>query len=127
MESSLPAPIAPLVVLVDDDPAVRTALALTIELEGYRVATCPDVAALLAFDLPTARACLVIDERLPDGSGLTALTQLRADGCGLPAALITSHPSRRFRQAAAAAGAPILEKPLIEDGLITWVRAAAPH
>lgn len=114
-------------VLVDDDPAVRTALAFSIEMEGYRVATCPDAKTLLAFDLPKTGACLVIDERLPDGSGLKALAELRAAGCGLPAALITSHPNRRFRSEAAQAGAPILEKPLIEDGLITWIRTAAPR
>lgn len=112
--------------IVDDDPAVRQALAFTVELEGYAVATCAGAAALLAFDLPATRACLVIDERLPDGSGLKALAQLRAAGCQLPAAMITSHPNRRFRQAAHSAGAPVLEKPLIEDGLIGWIRTVAP-
>jgi FixJ family two-component response regulator len=114
------------VVVVDDDPAVRAALAFTIELEGYQVATCADAATLLAFDLPQSRACLVIDERLPDGSGLSTLARLREQGCWLPAALITSHPSRRFRHAAAQSNAPVLEKPLLEDGLITWIRTAAP-
>ena len=118
---------APLVVVVDDDPAVRRALAFTIEMEGFQVATCPDAAALLAFNLPTADACLVIDERLSDGSGLGALSRLRAGGCRLPAAMITSHPTRHFRHAAAQVGAPVLEKPLIEDGLMTWIRTVACH
>lgn len=114
-------------VLVDDDPAVRTALAFSLEMEGYRVATCGDAAGLLTLKLPRTGACLVIDERLPDRSGLEALAELRATGCALPAAMITSHPSQRFRLDAARAGAPVLEKPLIEDGLITWIRAAAPQ
>lgn len=127
MSNPLPAPATPLVVVVDDDPAVRSALAFSIEMEGYRVATCSDAATLLAFDLPKNGACLVIDERLPDGSGLKALSQLRAAGCALPAAMMTSHPSPLFRKAAARAGAPILEKPLMEDGLMVWIRAATPH
>lgn len=126
--SNFASPLAPpLVVVVDDDPAVRTALAFSIEMEGYRVATCADAATLLALDLPKTDACLVIDERLSDGSGLGALAELRAGGCALPAAMMTSHPSPRFRSAAARAGAPILEKPLIEDGLMIWIRTAAPH
>ncbi|MBS0361493.1 MAG: response regulator [Proteobacteria bacterium] len=120
---SMPVP-APLVVVVDDDPAVRTALAFSIEMEGYRVATCDNAATLLAFDLPLSGACLVIDERLPDGSGLETLAKLRAAGCALPAAVITSHPNRLFRHQAARVNAPILEKPLIEDGLIRWIREA---
>lgn len=127
MSSPQSASSPPLVVICDDDPAVRTALALTVELAGYRVALCPDASTLLAFDLPCGGACLVIDERLPDGSGLQALQRLRAAGCHLPAALVTSHPNREFRRHAAMAGAPVLEKPLIEDGLITWIRAAAPR
>jgi len=127
MTDSRPALSAPLVVIVDDDAAVRAALAFTVELDGYSVVTCPDAAALLALDLPAKRGCLILDERLPDISGLAALAQLRLAGCRLPAVLITSHPNRRLRQAAQRAGAPILEKPLMEDGLIAWVRAAAPQ
>jgi hypothetical protein len=38
--------------------------------------------------------------------------------------LITSHPGAELRAAAGRARVPILEKPLLEDGLITWIRAA---
>src|SRR3569623_3681645 len=115
-------PAAPLVVIVDDDPAVCAARAFTVELEGYLVATCANAATLLAFDLPAGRACLVVDERLPDGSGLKTVERLRAKGCRLPADLITSHPSRRFRHQAGREGVPILEKPLLAAGLIRWIR-----
>lgn len=120
-------PVAPpLVVIVDDDAAVRSALSITIDLDGYRVATCASGEALLQMDLPADGACLVIDERLPGLSGLHALGELRQRGCSLPAALITSHPSRQLRWTAARAGAPVLEKPLLGDGLINWIRSAAP-
>ena len=116
----------PLVVIVDDDEAVRTSLAITAELDGYRVETCGSGEALLQLQLPVSRACLVIDERLSGLSGLRVLGQLRRSGCALPAVLITSHPSRQLRWSAARAGAPILEKPLLGDGLIGWIRAVAP-
>lgn len=114
----------PLVVIAEDDAAVRRALQLTVELEGYGVVTCHSGEDLLDLELPVARACLVIDERLPGLSGLRALSQLRRRGCRLPAALITSNPTAQLRAAAANARVPILEKPLLEDGLITWIRGA---
>ena len=117
----------PLVVIADDDHAVRRALQFTVELDGYRVVTCPSGEALLDLELPDDRACLVIDERLPGLTGLRTLSQLRRRGCGLPALLITSHPSRQLRAAAAQARVSILEKPLLEDGLITWIRDAVRH
>lgn len=124
----MPAPFdtAPLVIIVDDDPAVRAALAVTAELDGYRVSTWASGEDLLAKDLPGDRACLVIDERLPGLSGLRTLAQLRHRGCRSPAVLITSHPSRRFIAAAAEARVAVLEKPLLGDGLIGWIRGAAP-
>jgi FixJ family two-component response regulator len=118
--------VPPLVVIVDDDAAVRTALAITVDLDGYRVETCASGEALLQLDLPATGACLVIDERLAGMSGLRTLGQLRRRGCKLPAVLITSHPSRQLRWTAAGAGAPILEKPLLGDGLLNWIRQAAP-
>lgn len=123
MDQSLP---PPLVVIVDDDAAVRSALAITADLDGYRVQTCASGEALLQLDLPATGACLVIDEQLSGLSGLTALSRLRHRGCSLPAVLITSHPSRQLRWTAARAGTPILEKPLLGDGLIDWIRTAAP-
>ena len=114
----------PLVVIADDDQAVRQALQFTVELDGPRVVTCSSGEALLDLELPDEGACLVIDERLPGLSGLRTLSQLRRRGCGLPALLITSHPSRQLRAAAAVARVAILEKPLLEDGLIVWIRDA---
>jgi FixJ family two-component response regulator len=66
----------------------------------------------------------VLDERLPGVSGLAALARLRARGVGLPAVLITTHPLPILREAARAAGVEILEKPLLGDGLVRWIRGA---
>jgi FixJ family two-component response regulator len=114
----------PLIVVVDDDAAVRAALEFALELEGFRVRTCDSGEALLLLDLPERDACLVLDERLPGISGLEALAQLRRRGSRLPAVVITSHPGPRLRSAAASAGVPILEKPLMGEGLVNSVRAA---
>ncbi|WP_083770973.1 response regulator [Phenylobacterium zucineum] len=111
-------PLPPLIVIVDDDPGLAGGLKFSLEAEGYRVETLETGEALLLRDLPEADCCLVVDERLPGISGLNALAQLRRRGVDLPALLITSNPSPVLRDAAAAAGTPIIEKPLLGDALL---------
>jgi FixJ family two-component response regulator len=108
----------PTVYVVDDDDAVRRALAFALDLEGFDVETFASGEALLSRDRPRSPGCLVIDERLPGASGIQTLRQLRARAVDLPAVFVTSHPKPSFRAAAAAAGAPILEKPLEGETLI---------
>lgn len=112
----------PLVYLVDDDAAVRRALAFALDLEGFAVESCASAEALLGLELQPAGAFLVIDERLSGMSGLQVLKRLRGRGVRLPAALVTSHPNPTFRAAAAAAGTPILEKPLLGETLVRAIR-----
>lgn len=110
--------------LVDDDAAVRHALSFAFETAGISVATFSDgESALAASDQRTWR-CLVLDERLPGVSGLSLLHQLRAGGVTAPCFLITSHPSQDTRRRASAAGIEIIEKPLLDNQLLTKVRMA---
>lgn len=122
MDQRLPGP-RPTIHVVDDDAAVRRALAFTLDLEGFDVETYESGEALLLREAPRAPGCLVIDQRLPGASGLDTLQQLRARDVALPAIFVTSHPRPAFRSAAAAAGAPILEKPLEGETLISAIRA----
>lgn len=110
------------VYVVDDDAAVRRALAFALDLEGFAVETYESGEAVLLRVLPESPGCLVIDERLPGVSGLDTLRALRARHVALPAILVTSHPKLAFREAAAKAGAPILEKPFLSENLISEIR-----
>lgn len=107
--------------VVDDDSAVRQALAFALDLEGFEVETFESGEALLLRDPPVAPGCLVIDERLPGITGLDTLRQLRARHVTLPAVFVTSHPKPSFREAAALAGTPIVEKPLEGETLISAI------
>jgi two-component system response regulator FixJ len=122
--SPLPDQMPPQVIVVDDDDAVRRSLKFALELQGYCVDVCESGEALLACTLPTSGACLVLDERLQGMSGLQALDVLRKRKVNLPAILITSNPQPRLRLAAREAGVPIVEKPLIGDGLVAAIRVA---
>lgn len=125
-EPSSPLSDRPLVVIADDDAALCAALEFSLEAEGYAVETCGSGEALLLKDLPLARACLVIDERLPGVTGLDALAQLRRRGVRLPAFVITSNPGPVTRANADALGAPIVEKPLLGDALLDRIRSVLP-
>lgn len=113
-------PVPPRLVIVDDDPAVRHALAFALEIAGFRVSAYADAeAALQAAD--SEWRCLILDQRLPGMSGLELLARLRAGGLAAPALLITTNPARDLRARAFAAGAEIIEKPLLDDALVRRV------
>lgn len=122
MDQRLNPPARPTIYVVDDDAAVRRALAFALDLDGFAVETFESGEALLLRAPPTAPGCLVIDERLPGISGLDTLRQLRARQVALPALFVTSHPKPSFRDAAAKAGAPIVEKPLEGATLISAIQ-----
>lgn len=120
----------PLLALVDDDPAVRHALSFEFETAGASVVTFPDAESTLIAPDQTLWRCLVIDQKLPRMSGLDLLSCLRAAGVTAPCILITTNPSRETRARALAAGAEIVEKPLLDNQLSRRVRelmAGAPR
>ncbi len=111
--SYAPGNAAPRVLVIDDEPDLRTLYELSLLREGYRVDTAADVAEALA-QLDAQRYDAVIsDMRLPDGSGLDVLrrlkTQARAERC----IVITAHGSAENAVEALKSGAfDYLTKPV---------------
>ena len=59
-----------LVAVVDDDDAVRDSLRFLLEIAGYSVATYASAAQFL-LDAPVDQlSCLVVDQHMPDQTGL---------------------------------------------------------
>jgi FixJ family two-component response regulator len=117
-----PASARPVVVIVDDDPAIRNSLAFSLRTEGIAVLAYASGAELLR-DVP-ASSCLVIDYKLPEMNGLDLLAELRRRRIATPAILITTDPSAAVRERAAASGTALIEKPLLGDALFAEIRAA---
>jgi two-component system response regulator FixJ len=113
-----------LILIVDDDPALRSSLEFILGIEGYKVRSYANGRDLLDdADLPE-QGCLVIDQRLPDIEGLTVIAALRARSVQLPAILITSNPTSALQRRAAQANVAIVEKPLITGTLFQRIGAA---
>ena len=112
-----------LVLIVDDDQAVREALKFALELDGLAVDTCDSGAELLNHPrLPQAR-CLVLDYQMPGMNGFAVMNELKRRNVTLPVILITAPLSRDVERRAVAAGvAGVLEKPLLEDILVEKIR-----
>ena len=114
---------APVVVIVDDDPAVCNSLQFSLELEGFVVRAYGDPAEFLEAD-ETACDCLVIDQRMPGMSGMELITKLRALNVRTPAILLVSQSNPLVAARAAAAAVPIVEKPLFGNALLEQIRNA---
>ena len=112
------------VAVIDDDPAVRSSLQFSLEVEGYEVETYDRPGPLLDQADLSHCGCLIVDYNLPGTDGLSALDALRNRGLAVPAILITTAPTAALRARAAAAGVPIVEKPLLGNTLLDAVRAA---
>ena len=103
------------IVIVEDDASLLNALSFALEAEGLSVDAFRSAETLLS--APVEADCMVIDLQLPGLDGLALISRLRARKISSPAILITTNPTERTRRAAAAAGAPIVEKPLITGEL----------
>ena len=80
------------VFLVDDDAAVRKALARLVAAAGYRVEAFDSARAFLDCGRDgSAPACLVLDVQMPDVSGLDLQRELNAVDSILPIVFLTGH------------------------------------
>lgn len=113
-----------LVIIVDDDQAVRDALQFALRLEGLSVRVHAGPAALLADPGLSSADCVVLDHRMPQLDGFALLDTVHERNPNLPAIMLTSHATPRMRARANAAGVrTVLEKPLLENVLIDNIRS----
>ena len=117
-----PPTLPPILLLVDDDSAVLASLQFSLELEGFAVDAFDSGEAVVARNRLPRHACLVLDYRLPGIDGLSLLNLLPERGETCRAVIITSNPTRAMRQRTTAAGAVLVEKPLLSDSLTTAIR-----
>jgi DNA-binding response OmpR family regulator len=83
-------PQGPVVLLVDDDAAIRRAVGAGLELEGFRVVRASGGRAALAANESVRPAVILLDLAMPDLDGLEVLAQLRAAGDDVPVCVLSA-------------------------------------
>ena len=104
---------APKLLVVDDEPDLRTLYELTLVREGYDVESAGTVEEAWARLIDGHFSALITDMRLPDGTGLDLLRRIEAHGRSERAIVITAYGSAENAVEALKAGAfDYLTKPV---------------
>jgi two-component system, NtrC family, response regulator PilR len=125
MASIVPPKIRLLV--VDDEPGLRTMLEILLSREGYAVVTAPSYAVALEAisQAPQPFPVILTDLVMPEGSGLDVLAAAKQRSAATEVILLTAHNSVENAIAAMSAGAfNFVTKPFEPAGLAALVRKA---
>jgi FixJ family two-component response regulator len=126
MPSSMPRPKEepPLVMIVDDDAAVREALYELICSAGMQAVCFASTRDLLDAGVLDRPGCLILDVRMPGASGLDLQRQLATSGNAKPIIFLTGHGDIPMTVQAMKSGAvDFLTKPVRDQTLLDAVIA----
>lgn len=112
----------PVILVVDDDHAVRELLKLQLVGEGYEVRLADDAIVAGRALMQTPPDLLLVDVAMPYLDGVEFVAALKADTTlpAVPIVFITGHADVMSR--ARALGAPCLRKPFTAEELLQVVR-----
>ncbi len=114
----------PVVLVVDDDDAIRAALERGLGLEGFRVVSVADGRRALAAMEARRPGAVVLDLGLPDIDGVTVLRRLRGAGEDVPVCILSARTDLDDRVAGLLAGADdYLVKPFALPELVARLHA----
>ncbi|MGY2848956.1 FixJ family two-component response regulator [Bradyrhizobium sp. USDA 4518] len=115
----------PLVLIVDDDEEIRSALRELLLSVGIDACCFGSTQELLRADLPERPGCLILDVRMPGASGLDLQQRLALNGNTRPIIFLTGHGDIAMTVQAMKAGAvDFLTKPVRDQTLLDAVAAA---
>jgi two-component system CheB/CheR fusion protein len=111
------------VYIIDDDPAVGSAMRLIFEANCFQVEVFADCEAFWAAPRREANSCLLVDANLPGMSGIEMLQKLASSRSQLPAILMTGEGDVKMAVQAMKAGAfDFIEKPVSQSDLLKFVK-----
>ena len=114
----------PSVLLIDDDPEFRDSVARLLRTVGLHTREFSSVPDFLKADPPEGPTCLVLDVRMPGGSGLELQRDLAAANRQVPIIFITAHADVPMTVQAMKGGAiEFLTKPFRDQDLLDAVEA----
>jgi FixJ family two-component response regulator len=111
--------------IVDDDEALRTALARLLNAAGYRTQLHASAGDFLLHDRRRGPGCVLLDVRMPGPSGIELFDAMAARDDSLPVIFVTAHADVAMSVHAMKAGAvDFLEKPVEREPLLATVESA---
>jgi two-component system, LuxR family, response regulator FixJ len=115
-----------MILIVDDDAAVRDSLRFLLECEGYETREFVSGREFLSAGEAGEGDCLILDIHMPGMSGIELLETLRRRGDKHPVIVISGRTDAWTRTRAHAAGAlAIIDKPYQVKELLELVREAS--
>ena len=115
----------PVVIVVDDDPAIRKGIDRLLRSVGLRVELFESAQEFRQSNRPDAPSCIVLDVRLPGQSGLNLQRDLAAADIRFPVIFITAHGDIPMSVRAMKAGAvEFLTKPFHDQDLLDAIEVA---
>src|SRR5262245_47848591 len=113
------------VVVIEDDASVRSAVKEVIESVGLKVRLYASAGAFLEARNPDTTSCLVLDVRLPEVSGIKLQEELSRTGVHVPIVFISAYADVEMAVNAIKAGAVnFLTKPFRSQDLLDAVYTA---
>ena len=117
-----------LILVVDDEPAIRRLLSTTLAAQGYRVEAAADGETALDYLKRGKADLMVLDLGLPGIDGLEVVRRLREAGSQLPIVILSSRDDEAGKVAALDLGADdYVSKPFGAEELSARIRAALRH
>ena len=111
--------------IVDDDPAIRDALSVVFDMEGFSVDSFETGDAFLETVSSTAPDCVLLDVHMPGQSGIEILRRLHQEGFASPVFVISGQGDIPMAVEAIKQGAhDFIEKPFDADTVVERVRDA---
>lgn len=115
----------PLIAIVDDDRAIRTALSSLLRSAGFRAAMFDCAEAFLDDLKGGVPDCVLTDIQMPGMSGLDLQQHLASANPDLPVLVMTAFPEAKLRERAMLSGAHcFLNKPFDANELLRCIHTA---
>lgn len=112
------------ILVVDDDPALRTAVSRALRLEGYEIEVAGDGAEALDILGRSQQEAIILDVTMPRVDGYSVARHLRSDGDRTPILMLTARDEVIDRVSGLDAGADdYLPKPFALEEFLARVRA----
>ncbi|MBO0770205.1 MAG: response regulator transcription factor [Actinobacteria bacterium] len=119
-----PSPASGELLVVDDEPFLRDAVAASLRFLGFTVATSDSGYGALRLARERPFDLVVLDVMLPDVDGFEVVTRLRRDGCRVPVIFLTARDTQEDKVAGLTIGGDdYLTKPFGLEELAARIRS----